>query len=89
MIRVARLSLWSRIMCKAPLVLKRLCSDLANAKIGWPVAVVDDLQWSCGSEKHAAFVSRSYEDWAAAVRDNSKLFRGIIKKYSKTRYANI
>ena len=80
MIRVARLSLWSRILCKAPVVLKSLCSDMANAMIGWPVAVLDDLHWSCGGEKHAAFSNRSYEDWAAAVRDNSKQFKGVVLK---------
>ena len=37
MIRVARLSLWSRILCKAPPVLKSLCSDMACAKLDGPL----------------------------------------------------
>ena len=74
---------------QAPDVLKSLCSDVAHAKIGWPAAVLDDLQWSCGSEKHAAFSSRSNEDWAAAVGDNGKQFTVNIKKYSEFKFANI
>ena len=34
MIRVARLALWSRILCKAPDVLASLCHDMANIW-GW------------------------------------------------------
>ena len=83
MIRVARLSLRSRILCKAPVFVTSLCADLAAAKIGWPLAIIDDLRWACGSEKYSSAAARSYEDWAAYMRDDSKYFRGQIKKFSK------
>ena len=47
MIRIARLSLWSRILCKAPEVMKSLCFDMAKANVGWPGAVYCDLKWAC------------------------------------------
>ena len=51
MIRVARLSLWSRILCKAPKIVIDLCMDLASIQVGWPKAVQDDLRWLSGSAK--------------------------------------
>ena len=64
MIRVARLSLWSRILCKAPEVVKSLCFDMAKVNVGWPSAVYGDLKWACGANFFQAAVGRSFEDWA-------------------------
>ena len=89
MIRIARLSLWSRILCKTPEVVKSLCFDMAKVNVGWPSAVYGDLKWASGATFFQAAVGRSFEDWAAYIGNNSKYFRGQIKKFSKLRYANI
>ena len=88
MIRVARLSLWSRILCKAPKLVIDLCMDLASIKIGWPNAVQDDLMWLSGSAKYAMYAATTFKDWAAEIKGNRKGFIGNIKKFSKLRYAN-
>ena len=62
MVRIARLSLLSRIMCKAPVIVTNLIYDLA-AVIGWPREVKADLRWLSGSEKFAGDAERSFKDW--------------------------
>ena len=88
MIRVARLSLWSRILCKAPKIVIDLCMDLAIIQVGWPKAVADDLRWLCGSAKYATSADTTFEDWAAEIKGNRKGFISNIQKFSKLRYAN-
>ena len=88
MIRVARLSLWSRILCKAPKIVIDLCMDLAAIQVGWPAAVMADLKWISSSEKCAHLAEATFEDWAAEIKGNRKGFIGNIKKFSKLRYAN-
>jgi len=88
MIRVARLSLWSRILCKAPKLVIDLCMDLASIKIGWPNAVQDDLKWLCGSAKYEKSAATTFEDWAAEIKGNRKGFINNFTKFSKLRYVN-
>ena len=72
MIRIARLSLWSHILCKAPMVLTSLCHDMASCDIGWPEAVKQDLRWLSGSSSFSATLERNFEDWSGYIRANSK-----------------
>ena len=88
MIRVARLSLWTRILCKAPALVVNLCMDMATINVGWPKVVLSDLRWMSGSVKYATFSSTPFEDWPAEIKGNSKYFKGQIKKYSRLRFAN-
>lgn len=88
MIRTARLSVWFRILCEAPMVLTMLCHDMASKSIGRPEAVKQDLRWLSGSSVYSSTTERTFEDWSGYIRANSKSFRGLIKKYSKTRCAN-
>ena len=76
MIRLARLSLRSRILCKAPAVLTSLCHDMASVSIGWPDSVKGDLRWLSGSTEFSSTLERSFEEWSGYIRDNSKYFRG-------------
>ena len=74
MIRVARLSLWSRILCKAPQMVTDLCMDMAVVQIGWPMAVIDDLKWLSASKRCSTSTDATFEDWAAEIKGNRKGF---------------
>ena len=88
MIRVARLSLFSRIITKALDELLKIVHDLARVGIGWPVEVKRDLDWLCTSKTYMAASNRSFDDWAVYVSSNAKYSRSKIKTHAKTRYAN-
>ena len=81
MIRVARLSLQSRILCKAPKLVTDLCMDMASVNVGWPTAVLDDLRWASGSVKYATRSNASFEDSAAEIKGNRRAFIGYYKVF--------
>ena len=58
-----------------------LCMDMAAVKVGWPMAVLDDLRWASGSVKYASLSAASFEDWAAEIKGNGKYSKGQIKSF--------
>ena len=88
MLRIARLSLFARIMEKAPAILTRLVMDLSEIAVGWPRQVGDDLRWLCGSAIFNSEAARPFKEWGEYVATRGKYFRGQVKKYAKLRYAN-
>ena len=79
MIRVARLSLFSRIMTKAPDELRKIVHDLASVGIGWPVEVKRDLDWLCTSKTYMADSNKSFDDWAVYVSSNARFLGAELR----------
>jgi len=88
-IRVSRLMLLARLILKAPQELMSIVRDMANLASGWTHAILDDLKWLCVSPEFETCLGFGFGQWENYVRDNPKQFKHKVKKFSRTRIANI
>jgi hypothetical protein len=88
-IRVARISLFIRLIIKAPSVLINLVRDIGTLRVSWTTKVLEDLQWLCICPFFDKCREFSFQQWADFLSTNSKSARRELKKFSVLRIANI
>ena len=89
LLRVARLSLFARILVKAPPVLKDLILDLYHVHGSWTQCVVSDFKWLSLCPHFAEQASFGFGEWTEYVSSNCKRFKKHLAKFSKSRIANV
>jgi len=97
-LRVARIQLFIRLVRKAPPVLMKLVSDMASLSSGWTHSLLGDLRWLSLCPKFETIAGQLgdnsvntdiYDCWFAYARDNHKFMSREVKKFARTRIANI
>jgi hypothetical protein len=92
MLRYARLSLFFRIVRKAPpnLLNIMVAQCGSNYKKGWAFSVLSDLSWLCQSEDFASCKNFNVDQWLSFLSDNDhfKCF-SMMRKFCKTPWANV
>jgi len=88
-LRVARLSLFARVLVKAPEQFKELVLDMGELPQGWTRCVIGDLQWLALAPDFSACDGFTLAQWADCIYDKPKRFKKLVLKFSKMRVANI
>jgi hypothetical protein len=89
MLRVARLMLLCRVLIKGPEALVSLIVSMSSVSRGWTSVVISDLKWLTLSEDFVECSSFSFSEWVDAIKNQPKVFKKRLVKFSRTRLANI
>ena len=87
-IRVARLSLFSRVAAKTPACLVRLFELLWGFDFGWSSALRNDLAWFACSG-HLPCCSDDIPAVCAYLSHSFKSFQASLKRYALSAFANL
>ena len=87
-LRISRLMLFSRLVCKAPQQLMKLVRDMAVFEKGWTKSVLSDLVWLSLSDDLSMLAGMEFGDCIDYVGSHMKAFKRSVRKFSRLRIAN-
>ena len=89
MLRLAKLSLFSRIVAKQPPVLLDLILAQSSFNKGWVSSLGSDLQWFSFSLDRSAPIPSSIAEWVHLVVLDPRKFIRKVKGFCKSPFANV
>ena len=90
-LRLARLSLFYRVVYKSPPLLGDIIDSQSGCKYkkGWVASLRSDLEWLCQSEFFQGCRGFDVRQWFELVRSKPKAFLSNVRKFCKSPFANI
>ena len=89
MLRVARLSLFSRVCVKAPEDFRAMLVSMCEVSDSWVGALLLDLKWLTLHEHYNDCAQLNYSQWSDRVLAHPKRFRKSVNVLSRSSLANI
>jgi len=89
LLRVSRLSLFARLVAKAPSSFKSLMIDCASIESSWSSDVMSDLHWFTVSGAFSECCDHSFGEWIESVKATPKFFKREVNKFARSGFANV
>ena len=88
-LRLSRLSLFMRILIKAPPYLLQLATDQSCFKKGWAASLMADFKWLSCFDDFSECSRWNFQQWKVHLGTEPKSMAKLIKKVCKSPFANI
>jgi hypothetical protein len=80
-LRISRLTLFSRLACKAPSQLVNLLCDMSSLDSGWARSVISDFSWLSLCEDFPSLGDMGFGACFDYAKSNAKVFKRLVRKF--------